>query len=319
MTKKQAGSVMPENVDDMTDEQVSEMLAGMQGGAPDIEEDSDKPAEAQDADAAQDNDTDEGAQEDGQQQAPKAGTVDFKRFDYERNRRKEAEAKAAENEAKWAQRYDELMKFQQARQEQRPEEAPAIPEWEEDPIARMQSVERRIEEFMSGVKGQTEEQKAAQQQREQEQWAIATADQTFAKAAPQNPDLNDAMNFAIQAVQKELQAKGYYGPAFQQEYQRQLVNYAANAPQEPAEFAEYVRRNARYWGWTGPQAQPSPPAQQAQQVDTGEAQRRAKTLSNGGGSPGVSDTISPEQLLAMSDKEFDAYKEKYGSVSAVFS
>lgn len=315
MTKRQAEPVTPENVDDLTDEQLTEVMEGMQGEEPQEPE----KAEAKPAPEPEGDESSEPAasdDEDTGKEPPKAETVDFKRFDYERNRRKEAERLAQEKEAEWARRFDELMKAQKGPEKKEPE-APAIPDWEEDPIARMQSVEQRIEEFMSGVKGQTEEQKAAQQQREQEQWVIATADQTFAKAAPDNPDIQEAMDFAIQAVQQELQAKGFYGPAFQQEYQRQIVHYAANAPQDPRDFAEYVRRNARYWGWGGSQKQEQEQAAQPQ-VDTNEAQRRAKSLSNGGGSPGVSDSITPEQLLNMSEKEFNAYMEKHGSVSAAF-
>lgn len=313
MAKKE---VTPESVDDMTDEQITELMGEMQADGNDEQGAGTKPEEPK-AEAKPKKEPEHEQDQDDGDEPSKAETVDFKRFDYERNRRKEAEKRAAEKEAEWARRFDELMKSQKAPEKEEKAE-PEIPGWEDDPFARMQSIERRLEEFMSGVKGQTEEQKAAQQQREQEQWAIATADQTFAKAAPQHPDIQEAMNFAIQAVQKELQTLGYYGPAFQQEYQRQIVNYAANAPQDPDQFAEYVRRNARYWGWSGQRQQGQAQSAATQQQDVSEAARKAKTLSNGGGSPGISDAITPEQLLNMSEKEFDAYIAKHGSVAAAF-
>lgn len=310
MSKQKAESVTPETVDDMTDEQVTEF---MQSQGEDLPEVDDQQA-AQQAKAAVDEKSVEEAGDDTEKQAEKAETVDFKRYDYERNRRRKAEEEREREKAEWARRFDELLKSTKA---EKPGDQPKIeiPDENENPVETIAWLKKQISDMAAARDQETNEQKQA---REREAFTAQIVDQAgaeFSQAVQADPTLGQAYQSLIESFKRE--AAMYRMTPVQTErflYDSE-VQHLMYARQNRIDLSDYIKGLATARGWA-PQA-----VQQQEQgkQNAADAQRKAKSLSNGGGSPGVSDSITAEQLLGMSDADFDAFVAKHGSLSAGLS
>lgn len=323
--------VTAENVDNLSDEEVTAL---MNEGEPD------EPGEDAGEQAEQASDPDEGVSRaddakvadgdgekpaEGEQEPPpeneegregddgKSETVDFKRYDYERNRRRDAEKARDAERAEWARRFDELLNARQ--QPPAPEEqAPEVP-GEDDPLGRLNYVFDRLQQNEQETAEQTHQREAAEQQQTYARTAIGEANAEFQRAAQADPSLNDAYEALKASLAAELAVT-----TPQHELQARLNQVEAQhilwAKQNHVPVDEYVRQLATSRGWTpkpdDPPGSDNGATGAAKQV---QGRKRAKTLSNSGGSPGVGDTLTAEQILAMSDSEFDALIEKNGSVS----
>ncbi|MBW3099226.1 hypothetical protein [Pseudohoeflea coraliihabitans] len=207
-------------------------------------------------------------------------------------------------------------KTQPQHQQQEEDQPPA--DWETDPIARMQWENQRLTEqlqaMQQGLTTQQQQQMQAQQEQYQAQMVIAQADQLFNAAQGENPDIQEAFQHAVNAVHGELQKRGLFGPQLKAEMDRHLLHYASQAPKEPAEFAEYVRRNARYWGWDGAK-KPAGDTDAGQKIDRmAKAVKSNKTLSGGAGSG----EMSLEDLAKMSGAELEKLAEENPELFAKF-
>ena len=258
----------------------------------------------------------EGAPEESQK-------VDLRALQEARAEKRQLEEKLARykaEEAERAARLDERLKLiSEALAKQNAPQKPEAPDPDTDPFGYMQhelqTANERIKAFEEEQRRATERQKADQER----QLIIDRADMTLAKARGSNPDMDEALSFATEAVKQEIHRRlsmaGVQGQAYVQQFNDMfnatLTQYAAQCPDDPNEAAEHIRRHARYWGWAGPQvsaaAQPQPaPAPQVQQPSVqqrAEQQQRHMSLS------GVTGSEPPKRLTAkdiadMPDKEW---------------
>lgn len=206
------------------------------------------------------------------------------------------------------------------------EQQEEVPDENKDPIAAIAYLKKQNQELLDRINGKETEETQARQEGERLQqytdYVVNTADTILQAAAKEDPTINDAFVFAQRAVVQELQAKGYTGKRLEEAYQKVLVGYAEQAPPDPKQFAEYVRRNARYWGWDG---KPLPkqgqqkngktngeggeqltPAQKLELLRRGT--KSAKTLSGGG--HGTGGELNVDDLAEMSGEELEELAAK---------
>jgi hypothetical protein len=231
---------------------------------------------------------------------------------------------------------------EQQRQEQDPlaKMLEGRPDPEKDPFGALTWQNQKIAELVQFIQGRQQETQQQQAEREQREaverqrseainYHVDRADRALGAAVQLAPDVADAYEFASQMVARELQKAGYSGQELQQRYQQALINYAGNAPDDPAMMREYVYRNARYWGWQpgmkadGAQAQSDAARQRdpatgqfVGQRQEAEAKVRGiknlanagKTLSRGGKDIGAND--DPDVLLTLSGAEIEELNER---------
>lgn len=173
------------------------------------------------------------------------------------------------------------------------------PDENKDPVGAIAWLKKQNQDLIDRINGkeqkETEAVESQQKEQQYQQYVINTADEILTTVVKEDPTLQDAFTFAQQAVIQELQSKGYRGRELEAAYQRVLVGYAESAPNEPKAFAEYVRRNARYWGWDG-----KPLPKEGQKQPDGK-----KT--NGGG-----EQLTPAQKLALLKKGTERSKSLQG-------
>lgn len=214
----------------------------------------------------------------------------------------------------------------------KPQEAePKVPSMEEEPLDHIQhrfgTVDGRfktVEERLASFEKAAEDKRKADEAEAARQQVVYEADMVIAAAGQQYPDVGDALNFAANGVKQEihrlLTEKGITGQDYlnraNQMWTNELTRLAQQCPRDPNQAAEFVRRNARYWGWAGPQQvqqgqqqQNTPaPVQQPTVQQRAEQQNRHMSLS------GITGAEPPKKLTAvdlgkMSEKEFVALRK----------
>lgn len=317
--------VTAENVDDLTDEQIAELMAEgdepeaaaePEKAAPEPEKPEEGAETAQEPEKAagegDDPDNGEGEGDDPQ----KAESVPFKRYDYERNRRKQIEQEAKEERERWQKRFDDLLKAQ-GKPEEKAKAADEIPDPDTDPVGAVRWAREQIIQQQQERTQQTEAQRQEQEQREASMRLLQEANEEFAAAESGDPSVRQAYDALVKSFAAEAKAYRMSPQQTQQYLQQTEFQHIAYAKQAGIPIADYIMGLASARGWA-PQAET--PAQQqdnAQQAEANRdaARRKSTTLSNGGGAPGVSDSLTAEDILSMSDKEFDALIAKHGSVA----
>lgn len=307
---------------EFTDEERAELLGGTDG------DDDDGTGDADDGDGDDDKGADgKGGEKDGQpaddDQPPPKGFVKLGAL-------QEARAENREIRQRLDKVQSDFQTFQQRLVERladirggkKPGEAADAgpPDANKDPVGAIEYWKKKTEELEARVTGKEKQQEEAVQQHQQEQeytqYVLDTADEILTTVAKADPAIADAFAFAQKAVAEELQAKGFKGKALEAEFNKLLVQYAENAPNEPKAFAEYVRRNARYWGWD-PKAAPKPgqkqpngetkltPAEKLAMLRKGVKQ--SKSLSGGGHSTGGE--LNVDDLAEMTGEELEKLAE----------
>lgn len=226
-------------------------------------------------------------------------------------------------------RADERMKLlQQAWEQQRQPtvEAPKIPSLEEEPLEHMdyrlkaaddrfKSVEEKLAAYEKAEADRAEQAKVARHQ----QALINEVDTVLASAGTKYADVNEAFEFAANGIKQEigriLQQQGITGPAAiergEQMLKAETLRLAQQCPRDPDQAAEFVRRNARWWGWSGPQQaqsaqQPAQAAQVAQPTvqQRQEQQQRHQSLSGVTGAEPPK-TITAKELSSMTQQQYN--------------
>lgn len=342
--KPKAEGVTPDQVDDMSDEQIAELQDELRAGDADTGQDEGTEQQAAQEQATKDaghqqpgddgqQPGDAGQDEDGE--PGKTDKVDFKRYDYERNRRKAAEEARAQERERYERRFEELLALAQQRSDQsKPAaeaETPQVPNAAEEPYEALQwAVERLANMDQQQRETQAETQQRQEHDQQMAQFFGQVAD-IYAKEVETDPSVGEAYQIAEQSFVNEMQFRGV--PAFQ--INQALANYRANfaiewangAGKQGMPLGEFIKGVAKARGWApnpagqGDQQQPAPTNGNGgqQQQDTTEAARRARTLSNGGGSPGVNDMPTAQQMLEMDDAEWDAHMAKFGGLSGALA
>lgn len=318
MAPKKDQEVTPESVDEMTDDQIAALMQGE--GDPATETGQEAPEQG--AEAAQEGEqqqagADAGAEDGGGDggEPEKAESVPFKRFDHERNRRREAERRAEQERAEWQRRFDELLKAGGPKQAPEDRPKPTIPD-PNDPLGRLNFVFERVQQFEQQTAEQQRQAQLEAEQRQATERLLQESVQEYNVALEGDPTLGQAYEALIQSFQAEVGAYRLPPQQASAYLQNLELQHMAYARQNGIPLPEYIKGLATARGWrpepVAPEQQPTPPKQ-------AEGPKRAKSLSNGGGSPGVTPGLTAEQILNMSDAEFDALVKQHGSLSAALS
>ena len=208
-------------------------------------------------------------------------------------------------------RLDERVKMLAAAMQAQTTAEPKTPTMEEDPFGnidhRFQGTTKELEALRAEIKAfkDAENQRAQQAQLQHERQQIMNRAQMISnEAAKKHPDVNDAVQHVVNSSVAELQRRVQVGMLPPEQYEEALQNHftalCAQAPEDPDQFAEYIRSHARYWNWQGAKTQAQPSVQ-----DLAARQERHQSLSgtSGGEAP---QALDAKALATMSDKEFKA-------------
>jgi len=204
-----------------------------------------------------------------------------------------------------------------------------VPSKDEDPLAfydhQLETVNGKfasLEQELKAVKEAEQAAKTAAAAEAQRASVINRAQAVINVAIQDKPDLQEAFDFALNGVRAEIasmldsqqvpydqrQAVG------EQIWRNSMANLASRCPADPQQAAEYVLKNARYYGYgyqqqqaaTANAGQPAAAAQAQPKTiqERAEQQERHMSLSGiqGGSAPAQLDA---KTLLAMSDKQFN--------------
>lgn len=318
------------DVDAMSDEDFAAFKSGMMEGeqpAPDEPEpkteDNAAPEPQGEAQAAEDDDDDT---EDGEGGENRSETVSFNRFHRTNEKRKEAERKAQEaNERaiRLEERLQALIDVQQQAQpkpEQQKKPEDDIPD-DNDPVAIVNWAKKEL--LARKQREADEAQQRETQTREQQEWERVYNDvnSRYTASAQSDPTIVEAHNALRKSLGEELtEVYGYSQQQALQELQRIENQHIAVVAQNGWEIGDYIKKLARTRGWAPKPADPQPdPQKEMQDIAKREEARQASiSLGKTGGAAAEIGKVTPSQLAEMSDEEFAAYKEKYGSVVHAF-
>lgn len=226
--------------------------------------------------------------------------VRIQALDEERHKRKKAQAELQAEQQRRAileDRWNQLLAAQQQPQ-------PQIPDATVDPLAnhdaRLQQAEKTAQELM-------QEKRAREAQAQQYQQFQAFAGQVASLESEyeqENPDYKNALNFLKDRRSKELRAVGYNAAQVNQIVINDAAGIAMAAIQSGRNPGEVIYQMAVDTGYV--KGKREVPAEQKMQTLQKGAEA-AKGLGAGGVASG---NPTPEQIAAMSEEEFDAFKKK---------
>lgn len=244
-----------------------------------------------------------------------------------------AEARAAREEA--ARIRDERIRLEErlnvinqsiaAQQKQAAVQQTPSPSMDDDPLG-------YFKHELDAVRGELKASKEIEAQRAQAQHAeqqfnelANRAGSVIAQAARADPKVNEALDFAFEGLRAEIRAsvenavsKGMLPPHMQMAeaeriWRASIANLSQRVTADPQQAADFVFRQARYYGW-GTQPQQQAPMQQQNTPNPAELaarQERHMSLSNiqGGEAP---QALTLDAIGKMSDDEFNALARKLG-------
>lgn len=264
----------------------------------------------QETEGEQDADETETAEEvQSSEDEPKGRKVPIGELYAEREKRKQAQAKLEQMEAKVGQlenTYARVMERLNGQQQpQQPVyQAPAIPAYEADPVAHLKA---KIDQLEGGVSSYGQ-QMAQRNAMEQFQQALGYLEGQYRTQAP---DYDAAVEFAKQQRDAELSALGYNEEARANILRQEIIGVSASAMQRGQNPAEVFYNYAKVKGWgrqqqaaPAPAPAPKPAPAPAQKLATvAKAQSASRSLPKGGAAPKAGLTLA--DLATMDDAEFD--------------
>lgn len=313
------------DVDAMSDEEFASFKSGMMEGEQPAPENPEPKTEEQaapepqgEAQAAEDDTDDE-------DQPQRSETVSFDRFHRTNERRKEAERKASE-EAERRIRLEERLQAlldvqQQAQVNPEPKKNPEddIPD-DNDPVAIVNWAKKQL--LAQKQRDAEEVRQREEQTREQQEWneVLSTIQTDYNTSIAKDPSLGEAHNVWRNSLGQELLAMGYSQAQAVEEVNRQENAHIRYVYQTKQNVGDYIKKMAGIRGWAPKAAEaPANPQKDMQDIARREEARQASlSLGKAGGAAAEIGKITPAQLAEMSDEEFAAYKEKYGSVVYAF-
>lgn len=213
---------------------------------------------------------------------------------------REQMAKQREDYIRLEERTNTLLK---AMEEKKQKPAPTL---EEDPIGfyehQLQQLNAKIEELSQNNTKTAE----VTQQTERAKAAISRANVIWAQASQVSPDITEAYNFAVEKTREKMLKGGVPAQEIEQALWWQIADFASRAPEDPQEFAEYIKASARFHGWGYQQAvQPVQPVQQQpispQELSARQERNMSLSTASGGEPP---KQLDAKAIASMSDAEF---------------
>lgn len=156
--------------------------------------------------------------------------------------------------------------------------------------------------------GQEQAQQHAVQTRQQQERQAFVNDYVTAVAdyKSKNPDLQDAYNFALAARKTELEYMGMNPQQVREALENEELALAVNGIQRGIHPGDMIMGYAKMRGWQ-PKAQPGGAAAEVERLAAGVKGGKSLSQAGGGATPGQ---MTAEQLLKMSDEDFDAWTRK---------
>lgn len=244
-------------------------------------------------------------------QRPKPGLL--KALDKQKAARREAEARAADlearlaaQEARWKQAEERLNGLTAAKQAEA--ETPKIPEMDVDPLghvaARLNINEQILSEAVKHIQSQQQNDVMARK------WGADTADFMQRQA-----DLNPALNFLAEKRAQELKLFGMDEESVHRIISREAHDVRQHAARTGQNAAEIMYKLAESRGYRAEQpaavAPKTNPAADLARIS--EGQRKASALTNNGG--GDSGVLTLESLADMPMEQYNRLVEKAGGLS----
>lgn len=237
-----------------------------------------------------------------------AKTVDLRALQEARN-----EAREARSEAKiLAQRWDAFLAGQN-KPAQPAQQAPAIPKFNEDPLAAGQWTQDQIIAQNERIETQRRETEQTQRAEQEFQQVFQRVDADYTEAVKIDPSINQAYDALRESQGKELLAMGLTIPQAQQELakmEREHIQYVAS---RGINIGTYVKALAEARGWR-PGAAPVPAVPQVKTdlAALANTQQRHQSLSDAPGGEAVQ-PLDAKAIARMTDKQFKAFMEGKGN------
>lgn len=245
-------------------------------------------------------------------EAPQQKHVPLAALQEERRFRQMSDQRQRELELQNARMAERLQMFEQQHQRQQPQqpEVQAPPDPQQDIFAAIRYQQEQLQRHSELI----ENYQRAFQQEEQKRWALATAQTQVARFAEKQTDYPEAYKYYTRSRMAEMQAMGIPEEEMLQRWEdeeRGLINYTLQKRINPGQalYQLALARGYQPRSAGAPDAPASPQAERhLQQIAQGQQVQR--TLSDTGAKSNNGARMTADQLLRMSDEEFDAYSEK---------
>lgn len=239
-----------------------------------------------------------------------------------------AEARAAREESarirderiRLEERLDILNKAIQAQNQ--PQQQRQAPSKDEDPLGYYDHQLQTLEQRLAKADEMEAQRVKAAQAEQQYNDMTARAGSYLQQAAAVNPQVDEALNFAFDGLRQEIQSElarhnvppHLHAAEGERMWRSSMARLAQRLPADPQQAAEFVFRNARFYGWNQQAQQATAPAV-PDPKEVAARQERHLSLSNaaGGSAPAAMDA---KTLAGMSDKQFNAWMKSVSNQSA---
>jgi len=241
-------------------------------------------------------------------------TVPYGALAEERQRRKEAEERARQQELLTARMEERFRAFSEGRpqQSQQPTAPAAPPSPDQDIFGAVKHTMQRLDATTAEIEAYKRQIAQNEQVARLNRWA-ADCVQEYRKT---QPDYLDAYRFLRESRAHELRSTwNMNDPAIGEQLATEELQLMAQAARQRRNAAEIVYSNARARGYkpgaAAPAAKPAAAPDATRQLEiVQQGQQANKSLSGMGGRAGGGVEVAGENILKMSDKEFDAWITK---------
>lgn len=244
-------------------------------------------------------------------EAPK--TVDLRALQEAR-----AEAREAKNQARvLEERWNTFLAGQQAPKPEVQQEAPAVPKWDQDPLAAGAWTQQQIIEMREAQATQQRETEQRTQQEQQFQQAFERVNTDYTQAIAADPTIPQAYDALRESQGKELLAMGYTIPQAQQELARMEREHIRFVADRGLNIGEYIKALSSARGWQATAAAPAaapPVTRDLSAVAASQARHMSLSDANGGE---VATPVDAKALASMTQKQFNAWMAKNGNSKAL--
>lgn len=203
-----------------------------------------------------------------------------------------------------------------------PPEQPKDDDPEPDPnvdfLAHHEWLARQFKKTTETMAQREAAQKAEQDAIRQEQQVWSHWQQDAARVTQEKPDFTDRVKYLSDMRTKQLQALAPFSPnlrtqqGINQQINAELKDIVLAAAQQGISPAEMVYQMAEAWGFSAPATPPSQITLPQQLAQVARAQEASKTIAAAPGSA-AGDEMTAEMLLAMPDKDFEAWRQANGA------
>lgn len=224
----------------------------------------------------------------------------------ERNKRIEAEKRAAVLEDRW----NRVLEAQQSQQEAQQPQVDEIPDPNASPMEALAWVTKQITATKEAEAARAAETQQTQRAEQEWQQVYTAVNNDYTEAVAADASINDARDALIQSHGQELLAMGVPPERIQAEITRIENEHIRYAHSQGIPIGKYVKGLAQARGWTAKAA--APPVDPGEEIDRLSAAVEGSTsLSNAGGA--APRTLDAKAIGDMKPEEFEKWLAKDGN------